>query len=217
MHDDFSFQSIWTANRERLDSCLFCCRTSIRVAWSRSMKKLESLSETRKASAFDASQVNFPSFLECSFGWKARGATWHLTPRTQSWASSLSRDRTFIKFRTRGFSQAFWRPPYKFRGRGLTRALVSVFLTVVISRLGEPGEFVGRIVRNDPVRDFHGYADKKATESKIVEDVWKKGDSAFLSGTSCALVSFLVSWISLWRTFQVSIVSFFNTIWNFFP
>ncbi|KAL7640772.1 UNVERIFIED_CONTAM: hypothetical protein RMT77_009047 [Armadillidium vulgare] len=47
---------------------------------------------------------------------------------------------------------------------------------------GEPGEFVGRIVRNDPIRDFHGYADKQATESKIVRDVWAKGDAAFLSG-----------------------------------
>ena len=32
------------------------------------------------------------------------------------------------------------------------------------------------------MRDFHGYADTKATQSKIVKDVWKKGDLAFLSG-----------------------------------
>ncbi|KAB7497073.1 Long-chain fatty acid transport protein 1 [Armadillidium nasatum] len=52
----------------------------------------------------------------------------------------------------------------------------------LLCKPGEPGEFVGRIVRNDPIRDFHGYADKQATESKIVRDVWAKGDAAFLSG-----------------------------------
>ncbi|CAL4099735.1 unnamed protein product [Meganyctiphanes norvegica] len=46
----------------------------------------------------------------------------------------------------------------------------------------EEGEFVGLIKRNDPVRDFDGYADKKATEKKIIKDVKKKGDMAFLSG-----------------------------------
>lgn len=47
---------------------------------------------------------------------------------------------------------------------------------------GEAGEFVGKIVRNHPVRDFHGYADKKATEKKILHDVWAKGDICFRSG-----------------------------------
>ena len=47
---------------------------------------------------------------------------------------------------------------------------------------GEPGEFVGKIVVNDPIREFSGYADKKATSKKIITDVFKKGDSAFLSG-----------------------------------
>lgn len=47
---------------------------------------------------------------------------------------------------------------------------------------GEPGEFIGKIVQNDPVRDFHGYADKSATKKKVVKDVFKRGDHAFLSG-----------------------------------
>ncbi|KAK7057005.1 hypothetical protein SK128_012334 [Halocaridina rubra] len=47
---------------------------------------------------------------------------------------------------------------------------------------GEAGEFIGKIVKNDPVRDFHGYADEKATAKKIVRDVFVKGDYAFLSG-----------------------------------
>ena len=45
---------------------------------------------------------------------------------------------------------------------------------------GEPGEFVGLIQRNHPVRDFDGYAaDSNATRSKIISDVWKKGDMCF--------------------------------------
>ncbi|XP_050693749.1 long-chain fatty acid transport protein 4-like isoform X1 [Eriocheir sinensis] len=47
---------------------------------------------------------------------------------------------------------------------------------------GEAGEFIGKIIQNDPVRDFHGYADKSATNKKVVKDVFCKGDMAFLSG-----------------------------------
>lgn len=47
---------------------------------------------------------------------------------------------------------------------------------------GEPGEFVGMMVRGNSTRDFHGYADKSSTEKKIVTDVKKKGDKAFRSG-----------------------------------
>jgi len=47
---------------------------------------------------------------------------------------------------------------------------------------GEPGMFVGKIVNNDPIRDFHGYADKSATKRKVAYDVFKRGDAAFLSG-----------------------------------
>ena len=47
---------------------------------------------------------------------------------------------------------------------------------------GEPGEFVGQIVKNHPVRDFDGYADQSATKKKIIRDVWRKGDMCFRSG-----------------------------------
>jgi len=47
---------------------------------------------------------------------------------------------------------------------------------------GEPGMFVGKIVNNDPVRDFHGYADKSATKKKVARDVFRRGDAVFLSG-----------------------------------
>ena len=47
---------------------------------------------------------------------------------------------------------------------------------------GEAGEFVGKIVRGDPIKDFKGYQDKEATEKKILRDVFKKGDLYFRSG-----------------------------------
>ncbi len=47
---------------------------------------------------------------------------------------------------------------------------------------GEPGEFVGKIVKNHPSRGFDGYVDKAATEKKIVRDVMRKGDMWFRSG-----------------------------------
>jgi solute carrier family 27 fatty acid transporter 1/4 len=59
---------------------------------------------------------------------------------------------------------------------------------------GEPGEFVGLIQRNHPVRDFDGYAaDSNATRSKIMRDVWKKGDTCFRSGD--ILVSDEFGWL----------------------
>ena len=57
-----------------------------------------------------------------------------------------------------------------------------VYTIILSSDTGEPGEFVGKIIANDPVREFKGYADKKATSKKVIYDVFKKGDSAFLSG-----------------------------------
>ena len=47
---------------------------------------------------------------------------------------------------------------------------------------GEGGEFVGKIVRGDPIKDFKGYQDKEATEKKILRDVFVKGDLYFRSG-----------------------------------
>ncbi|XP_040002392.1 long-chain fatty acid transport protein 1-like [Xiphias gladius] len=47
---------------------------------------------------------------------------------------------------------------------------------------GEPGMLVGRIDYTDPLRRFDGYADKDSTNQKIAQDVFKKGDSAYISG-----------------------------------
>ena len=47
---------------------------------------------------------------------------------------------------------------------------------------GELGEWVGQIVKNHPIRDFHGYADQSSTQKKILHNVWKQGDVCFRSG-----------------------------------
>jgi len=49
-------------------------------------------------------------------------------------------------------------------------------------KAGEPGEFVGKIVKGSATKAFDGYIDKKATEKKIVRDVLSKGDMYFRSG-----------------------------------
>lgn len=46
---------------------------------------------------------------------------------------------------------------------------------------GEAGVFVGKISPNHPARNFSGYSDKKASEKKILRDVFKTGDSYFNS------------------------------------
>uniref|UniRef100_A0A8C6VZN4 Arachidonate--CoA ligase n=1 Tax=Nothobranchius furzeri TaxID=105023 RepID=A0A8C6VZN4_NOTFU len=47
---------------------------------------------------------------------------------------------------------------------------------------GEPGQLVGKIIQNDPLRRFDGYVNQSATTKKIAHSVFKKGDSAYLSG-----------------------------------
>nr|KAG5710616.1 hypothetical protein BaRGS_013262 [Batillaria attramentaria] len=47
---------------------------------------------------------------------------------------------------------------------------------------GEIGELAGKIVKGNPVREFDGYVNKGATEKKILRDVFKKGDQAFMTG-----------------------------------
>ncbi|KAJ8260552.1 hypothetical protein COCON_G00162750 [Conger conger] len=47
---------------------------------------------------------------------------------------------------------------------------------------GEPGQLVGRIIQSDPLRRFDGYVNQSATNKKVANSVFKKGDSAYLSG-----------------------------------
>ena len=46
----------------------------------------------------------------------------------------------------------------------------------------ETGEFVGKIIDSDPTRAFDGYANKEATQKKIIHDVFSRGDRGFASG-----------------------------------
>lgn len=50
-----------------------------------------------------------------------------------------------------------------------------------VCKPNEPGVFIGKITSN-PSRAFLGYVDKRASEKKVIRDVFRKGDSAFLSG-----------------------------------
>uniref|UniRef100_I3N252 long-chain-fatty-acid--CoA ligase n=1 Tax=Ictidomys tridecemlineatus TaxID=43179 RepID=I3N252_ICTTR len=47
---------------------------------------------------------------------------------------------------------------------------------------GEPGLLVGQINQQDPLRRFDGYVSESATSKKIAHSVFRKGDSAYLSG-----------------------------------
>ncbi|VVC45602.1 AMP-binding, conserved site,AMP-dependent synthetase/ligase [Cinara cedri] len=47
---------------------------------------------------------------------------------------------------------------------------------------GEPGVIVGKIISSNPSRQFLGYINNKESEKKVVQDVFEKGDAAFLSG-----------------------------------
>lgn len=47
---------------------------------------------------------------------------------------------------------------------------------------GEVGELLFPIINTDPLKQFKGYTDPKATEKKILRDVFAKGDSWFRTG-----------------------------------
>ncbi|ESP05040.1 hypothetical protein LOTGIDRAFT_205996 [Lottia gigantea] len=52
----------------------------------------------------------------------------------------------------------------------------------IFAKPGEAGELVGKIVKGNPLREFDGYANKSASQKKIVYDVYRRGDSGFLTG-----------------------------------
>ncbi|XP_014719066.1 long-chain fatty acid transport protein 4 [Equus asinus] len=47
---------------------------------------------------------------------------------------------------------------------------------------GEPGQLVGRIIQQDPLRRFDGYLNQGTNNKKIAKDVFQKGDQAYLTG-----------------------------------
>lgn len=48
---------------------------------------------------------------------------------------------------------------------------------------------MGRIIQQDPLRRFDGYLNQGANNKKIANDVFKKGDQAYLTGESPATPS----------------------------
>ncbi|XP_075213343.1 long-chain fatty acid transport protein 4-like [Lycorma delicatula] len=48
--------------------------------------------------------------------------------------------------------------------------------------LDEAGMLIGIIRQNDPTRQFHGYVDSESSRKKIIMNVFKPGDKAFVSG-----------------------------------
>ncbi|CAH0726567.1 unnamed protein product, partial [Brenthis ino] len=46
----------------------------------------------------------------------------------------------------------------------------------------EPGMFIGLIVQGNASREYYGYVDKSQSNKKLVRDVFRKGDAAFVSG-----------------------------------
>lgn len=46
---------------------------------------------------------------------------------------------------------------------------------------------MGQINQQDPLRRFDGYVSDSATSKKIAHSVFRKGDSAYLSGASRAV------------------------------
>ena len=73
----------------------------------------------------------------------------------------------------------------------------------VLCKPGEPGEFIGKIVKNHPSREFDGYVDKKATAKKIAYDVMSKGDMWFRSGDLLTMDEF--GTFSVFRFFFLNI------------
>ena len=69
-------------------------------------------------------------------------------------------------------------------GNNMQTIIARPFINAVydLTIKGEPGEFVGKIVKNHPSRSFDGYVDKQATARKIVRNVLYQGDMWFRSG-----------------------------------
>lgn len=54
--------------------------------------------------------------------------------------------------------------------------------TIFFFLIDEPGMFIGLIKEGDALREFNGYLDKEESKRKIIQDVFVKGDKAFLTG-----------------------------------
>ncbi|KAK0087178.1 hypothetical protein PV325_001630 [Microctonus aethiopoides] len=50
------------------------------------------------------------------------------------------------------------------------------------AEINEPGMFIGLIKQGNASREFNGYLDKEASKKKVIENVFTKGDAAFITG-----------------------------------
>ncbi|CAD6227693.1 GSCOCG00001373001-RA-CDS [Cotesia congregata] len=50
------------------------------------------------------------------------------------------------------------------------------------AEINEPGMFIGLIKQGNASREFNGYLDEEASRRKVIENVFVKGDKAFLTG-----------------------------------
>ena len=48
---------------------------------------------------------------------------------------------------------------------------------------GEEGQLVGRIPENDRLLQFDGYVNQLASSKKVMQNVWRKGESSLLACT----------------------------------
>ena len=53
--------------------------------------------------------------------------------------------------------------------------------TTLFTHSGESGVLVGQISK-DLMRQYNGYLCKKSTSKAVIQDVFRRGDSAFISG-----------------------------------
>jgi solute carrier family 27 fatty acid transporter 1/4 len=56
---------------------------------------------------------------------------------------------------------------------------IKVFIICIPS---EPGILVGLISSSNVIQEFHGYIDKEALSRKILHNVFKRGERAFITG-----------------------------------
>jgi len=71
---------------------------------------------------------------------------------------------------------------------------------------GELGMLVGRITDTDPLRRFDGYVDEESTNKKIAHNVFKMGDSAYVSGMfRCVSLEYsqIKAWLMLYTSARV--------------
>lgn len=69
--------------------------------------------------------------------------------------------------------------------------------------------FIGLIKQGNASREFNGYLDREASRKKTIENVFVKGDRAFLSGTNVLPI------FSLSSSYALLFILFLFTIYGY--